>query len=312
MGMRKPFSWRGLLCLALCISAVLGLLAWNGASAAVLVVSGLFVMVVVLGRSILWRGKRPAWAATLSGALIGVFSLWYLARNVPLGVPFVYAKYWGGAFRTRLVIEVAAIIPLCAALGFAVHIIFSACDCIVELARSFYSMWRERKPLREGLPRRQMWRLGMYVSVAAIAVVVYRPIEVALCWQLARDSLIRVGKRTPVFLPSEYLLRQLQFDPMNTWQGFFFDLCSACRDRLVARGVLVHRRFVFKHIKDRTEASRAVSRAVVARFRDNMFTTGTHNPGKPMVLEVYAPPEEIPEWERFVREHDVPSAGKAH
>lgn len=306
----KLWSWGGLVSLALSMFAVLGMLGWYGASPAVLVVVGLFLLAVALGRSILWRGTRPGLAATFTGALFGVVILCYLLRYVHVSFPM--AQQFGSPFPERLIIEMVAVIPACAALGCAVHIILSACDCACELACTLYSAWGAREPLGTVLRREQFWDIGVYVLLAVIAVGMYRAVETAVCSHVARDCLFRSQDGPPpLVLPVENWLLHLQYGPSvsGLWRDRFYRLYQSCRDRLVASGALVHRRFVFKHVTSDSKRASAVLHAAFVEFPQNIHTSGNYTPGKPLVLEVYAPPEEIPEWERFVRERDVPVGG---
>ena len=94
------------------------------------------------------------------------------------------------------------------------------------------------------------------------------------------------------------------YDSTHPREPFLF-LHEACRDRLVKSGALVYREFVFKHIKGHTAAARGVWNAAMITFPDNVYTTSPdHGENAPLVLDVWASPKEMQEWERFVAQHD--------
>ncbi len=88
----------------------------------------------------------------------------------------------------------------------------------------------------------------------------------------------------------------------------------AYRDKLVALGYLVHREFVFDHVKTGTPDAKdsQVFRLSMERFPDNIHTLGSwSDKPEPFRLQVWDRPDKIPEWEAFVREVDRPDSAES-
>ena len=302
-----------LLCLALCMQAVLAALSWFGASRPLLVFGTLFFLVVAAARFTMWRGRRPGLASLLTGATLGALITCYLARGVWLSftVASVYSKY----YTTQLLLEMIAVVPVCAALGYIMHSIISVCSGAAVIVGSSYASWRAGRGLTGVLPAERLWRVGLYGLGGVVLIVLYRPLEVELCSAVARNCLVRAVNGGPPPFPVEAWLMRLQLgpsaDPYAQSADCFMRVYESCRDHLVATGALVHRRFVFRHIVDGSADAAAVWRALFAAFPDNIYTTGLYRRGRPLVIDVYARPKDIPVWERFVRDHDVPNRREA-
>jgi hypothetical protein len=79
------------------------------------------------------------------------------------------------------------------------------------------------------------------------------------------------------------------------------------RDRLVELGYFVHRRYTLQHILVPTPESKRFWQLVGKAFPNNPHTTLDYwDEPRPGHLDVWARPDRIPEWDEFVRTHDVP------
>lgn len=90
-------------------------------------------------------------------------------------------------------------------------------------------------------------------------------------------------------------------------QSDYFERYERCRDRLVQLGYLAHREFFLQHIQAPTEESRRLWELLIERFPDNPHTAmDWYREPQPMHIEVWDRPERVPEWEKFIADHDVP------
>ena len=90
-------------------------------------------------------------------------------------------------------------------------------------------------------------------------------------------------------------------------QGDYLKAYVESRDALVELGYLIHRRYWLSHILVTTPESRRFWRLVQKSFPNNRHTTFDYsNEPRPGHLDVWARPDRIPQWDEFVRTHDVP------
>jgi len=291
------------------MQGVLAALSWLGAGPLLLVFGALFFLLVAVARSAMWRGRRPGLVSLLTGGTVGALITCYLARGAWMlfGVAQAYSTYYAA----QLLVEMVMVIPVCAAVSYIAHGILSACSGALAIVGSLYASWRAGNRVAAQLSGERLRRVGLYAFVGVLLILLYRPLESELCSALARNFLVRAVNGGPPPFPLEAWLMRLQYgpsaDPYAESAECFMRVYECCRDRLVASGALVHRRFVFRHVEDGTADAAALWDALFAAFPENIHTTGSYQPGRPLVIEVYARAKEIPIWERFVREHDVPN-----
>ncbi len=92
-------------------------------------------------------------------------------------------------------------------------------------------------------------------------------------------------------------------------QGDYIESHDYHRRRLVELGYLRHRTFTLRNIRSHTPEYRRLWRLAVDLFPPRGYD-GLHSEwpeeAAPMMLEVWDRPANMPRWEAFVRDHDVP------
>ncbi len=305
-----------LLYLPLYVFGVLHVLRSLGASHRLLVLSALFCVGVAAGRRAFWRGRRPGLAAVATGGAMGLLTTCYLVYPLcHLRWQFWMALGYSRSYAAQFVLQLILVSPALGALAYIEHVALSACGYAGRIIFSLYCACRGGERINPRLKGGELKHLGVYLAMLLLLGLLYRPLEEQVCLRAARDFIGRAMSGGPPPFPVEALLMRLQYgsfpSPESEWADCLMRAYEACRDRLVASGQLIHRAFRFEHVEDGTDEAWAVIRAAYRVFPDNVYTTVQHGPGgTPLVIEVYAPPDEIPRWEAFVREHDVQRVDK--
>lgn len=155
----------------------------------------------------------------------------------------------------------------------------------------------------------------VFLASVACAIILVRIAERSLCLALLRhyDQLFVKAERGAITPPSPlerwfFILQYgYSYELVDRWQSpeAFLHIYEACRDRSVRLGLLKHEVFKFKYVRVSSRAGQ-IFRAAIRTFPESIIQGPNWIPGNDFVLEVWAPPDEIPKWEQFVREHDVP------
>lgn len=80
-----------------------------------------------------------------------------------------------------------------------------------------------------------------------------------------------------------------------------------CRQKLVALGAIVERRYVLRQIWTRTDVSKYFTKLLVSRSCPNYIDFWSPYPDKsePMQLIVWCWPQDASAWDDFIRDHDI-------
>lgn len=160
---------------------------------------------------------------------------------------------------------------------------------------------------------RRCWLIvgGVILLLGVAGLRAYRPLAVAFHrWRMG-TVLKKAYSAAPT---ARVTVRDQWWHPLSgttarAARSYYMEQYQRSRDRLVALGYFEHREFYLEHIQVSTPESRRFWELVRDTFPDNVHTmmnwAGADNP-EPGVLSVWARPQQMPEWERFVARHDVP------
>lgn len=300
-----------------CMLVLLAMLAWGGARLGLQAFVASWFILVAIARLRLWRGRKPALAASVGGVAMGVALMFFIIPAMCYGpgaldIPSLTHVLVGNPQAIAWYISMLGAVLVFAAFSYVAHLLLSGCECVGELAGALYSAWRTRQPLAAAIPRRRAVHVvGAAFFIAAVAAS--HPIVQVKVWSLAGRAALSAAMSPPrrSDLPVVEGLMRLQFGSQyHARPKRFYELYLSCRDRLVAAGTLVHRRFVFTNVEDGTAEAAAVLEAVVATFPQNVHIGAPYNLHGGVVLDVYAKAGEVSEWDRFVRHHDKPPRRK--
>jgi len=289
----------------------LGMAGRRGASFGLLVVFAAYLVIVAVGRWALWHGARRGLGAAVVGGAIGVFAVFFVIPAAYYGagaleLPALRRVLLGDSYAAAWYMGMLGAALLFAVVGYLWHLLLSACECIWRLVCEVYLAWQAREPLWAAIRRQSLCRAGGYAFLVAAGALLYPGVEMKLCAVLARQYLsAAIAPPLRSQLPMVEGFMRLQFGSRyHARPNCCYELYLSCRDRLLACGALVHRRFVFKNVKDGTPAAAGILRAAFAGFPRTIQVEAQYAFGGPLAIDVYAPPREILEWEAFVREHD--------
>jgi len=288
--------------------AVVGVVKFLGGSIAYVVMVLLLTLAVFLGRFWLGRfmGSLPAVLvmSTIAGVLLSApmivytYQSWFLLR-------IFYSAI-------RLLADMLIGIGFWLVVGLLIYLFSRGCAAVLSLGGWFFKLPFLHVEESDSRLRKDKWRAALFLAAIVVAGAAWRPLDVYVCTVAAKHYHLRLMEPGPPPSPLERWALMLQYGYDSSiggyWcppQGFLY-FSEDCRERLVRWGALVHRTFEFQHVRMDSCGAKIV-RAAFQAFPDNVHISSSNwVRGEPLILEVWAPPDEIPKWEQFVREHDVP------
>jgi hypothetical protein len=285
---------------------------------------------ILIGRSLLFRGRRPLIATALVGICLSQCACtWLLLElfndsvSTLLFVAFEYVGFaiWGAALGLLTGCAIGSFHLVARPVSWALSRIANRADqsSSEPANRARGSNGPSPRPprtaiatwLRNATPitfRRRPSRTLVVLAAVAIAITIFckRPLQIAFHRYIVH-SVMTKGNYNKNFLPMFSLFRDHFANP--EYGDGALGAYHRSRDRLVELGYLVHREFIFEHVTCEPSAMNLVFKRAVAAFPFNGHTSSVCLDLKqPMHLYVWDRPSQIPLWEEFVRTQDVPMA----
>ena len=344
MGNRYQFGIDTLLAITALYAILFGLLISLGfGSEPVRFTAGvLFLTVVLLGRVLLFGGRRPKTASALIASLLGIpTGIWHVLALVDYrppawGKPYPQSGYFAvySWSLDDVATEVLIVVAVCGLVGLTIGLYVEGFCCAAGLIGRAASRHRPTAgqpqargghPFAQGRPgpagretsvpspgagrpagsraqRRRLAIVGCSVLTALLAIGHLFRKPVQIAYY-RQGMESAAAKMNCQFMPLALVLAE-SFGRTTDYDGRL----AECRDALVRLRYLEHREFVFQHVASATPESQILRFHIWRTFPDTarayyeMDRPDTPGPAR---LHVWDCPERIPQWEAFVAEHDV-------